>query len=120
MSTSCNFAQQKKSKVNKRFFPKRGAQTQQVDRIQFMKGTTLVEVYKPREVLAVCQADTKSKYSETDTTPLLMEKSIHKLWGNFAETTYSRNFQNRKTELSTSTPKWMRIMLQRTRHDFCY
>lgn len=109
--------QREQTVMNKKYFPKKGRQTQRVDRIQYQKGDRLVEVHTPRAVLAACQNDTKSKYSETDSTPL-MEPTVHKRWGNFAETKYSSSFQNHKTELPDNIHTSMRTMLERTRHDY--
>jgi len=103
--------------LNRKYFPKRNAPSQKVDRIQFQKGTATVEVSKPKQVLQACQDDTKAKYNETSSTPL-MDPDTQRRWGNFAETTFSRNFQAHGATLPRNTPTWMEAMLKRTQHDY--
>jgi len=108
--------QREQTILNRKYFPKRNAPSQKVDRIQFQQGQATVEVSKPRSVLKACQDDTKSKYSETSSTPL-MDPVMHQTWGNFAETSYSRSLQNHKTSLPLNAPPAMKAMLERTQHE---
>ena len=103
--------------LTRRYFPKRGTSEQRVDRIQY-KDTDgqWQESNHPRTVLQACQKDTRDKYNDTGGTPL-MENNTHRLFGNFAETQFSRDMQGGVKQIPANLDKWTRLMLQQTLHD---
>jgi len=90
--------QREQTIITRKYFPKKGSISKQVDRVQYEHNGDWVEAYRPRAVLDACQNDTKRKYSETSSTPL-MQEPLHSLFGNFGETPFARNFQRGLSQL---------------------
>jgi len=104
------------SKLSRRYFPKRNQPGRKVDRVQNYEGSKWHEASSPRDVAKACQRDTELKYKETESTPL-MQRDMHELFGNFAETQFSRNFRENKCDLPDSIPQWTRDMLEKVKID---
>ena len=108
--------QREQTIVTRKYFPKKGASTQQVNRVQYEDGDIWKEAYRPRDVLKACQNDTKRKYSETSSTPLMREP-LHSLFGNFSETPFAREFQKGHRQPPIPLPEFTAEMLEYTKHD---
>ena len=108
--------QREQTMITRKYFPKKGGTSKQVDRIQYEENGIWKEAHRPHMVLQACQNDTKNKYSETSSTPLMREP-IHSLFGNFSQTTFARNFQEGNADLPTSLPPYAIDMLKYTKLD---
>ena len=109
--------EREQTKMTRRYFPKRGASEQRVDRIQYRNAEgQWIESNHPQMVLHASQTDTRDKYNDTGGTSL-MESKTHDLLGNFAETSFSRDMQNRNIAIPHYFDKWTKLMLEHTLRD---
>ena len=112
-----NMEQQREQfKISRKYFPKKGRTTNQVDRVQYEENGVWREAYRPQAVLQACQNDTKRKYSETSSTPLMREP-LHSLFGNFSETQFARDYQKGGRDIPTPLSSYALDMLRYTQMD---
>ena len=104
------------SLMSRKYFPKRNQASKKVDKVQYFEKGQWKEASSPKSVTKACQIDTKAKYRETESTPL-MQIRLHHLFGNFAESEFSKQYMSYKAELPDDITKWTREMLGKIRHD---
>jgi len=108
--------QREQTIVTRKYFPKKGGASKQVDRVQYQQNGTWKEAYRPQMVSQACQNDTKSKYSETNSTPLMREP-LHSLFGNFCETKFARAYQKGTKNIPIPVTTYTSDMLEYTKLD---
>jgi len=97
-------------------FPKSKGPSKKVDCVEYKKDGEWVEVSKPSKLIKALQVENEVKYNCTGDTPLMSPK-MQKLFGNFAETKFAREFQNGIEEAPEMLPELTKMMLEKTRYD---
>jgi len=96
-------------------FPKCKGPSQRVNKVEVPTTEGYKEINKPHELVKALQNENKEKYNCTDHTPL-MEKRIHKKFGNFGETLYTEKMQNGLVPPPDSVPPSTQDMLLKTQY----
>ena len=96
-------------------FPKGKGLSKRVNKVEIPTMEGYEEINKPSELIKALQKENRGKYNCTEHTPL-MQKRIHRKFGNFGETPYAEKIQMGTIPPPDSLPLSTQEMILKTRY----